>query len=64
MSSATVTTCRTPTAAARAIAGIVPGLDIKKLTRQLASDREFVWVARKLDPPVAAAVRRSRVLAR
>lgn len=47
-----------PAAAARAVAGIVPGLDVKKLTRQLASDREFVWVARKLDPPVAAAVRR------
>ncbi|HYO13203.1 MAG TPA: penicillin-binding protein 2 [Thermoanaerobaculia bacterium] len=47
-----------PAAAAQAIAGIVPGLDVKKLTRQLASDREFVWVARKLDPPVAAAVRR------
>ena len=28
-----------------------------KLARTLSSDREFVWVARKLDPPVAKAVR-------
>jgi cell division protein FtsI (penicillin-binding protein 3) len=47
-----------PIAAARALAEVVPGLDARKLARQLASDREFVWVARKLDPPVAAAVRR------
>ncbi|HEX9941927.1 MAG TPA: penicillin-binding transpeptidase domain-containing protein [Thermoanaerobaculia bacterium] len=46
-----------PAAAARAIAGVVPGLDAAKLARQLAADREFVWVARKLDPPVAAKVR-------
>jgi len=46
-----------PAAAARAIAGIVPGLDLEKLTRQLSGDREFVWVARKLDPPVAEKVR-------
>ncbi len=47
-----------PNAAARAIAHVVPGLDADKLARQLASDREFVWVARKLDPPVAEKVRR------
>jgi cell division protein FtsI (penicillin-binding protein 3) len=47
-----------PAAAARVLAGVVPGLDAKKLARQLASDREFVWVARKLDPPVAEKVRR------
>lgn len=46
-----------PQAAAAAIARAVPGLDVRKLTRQLSSDREFVWVARKLDPPVAQAVR-------
>ena len=45
-------------AAAGAIAGVVPGLDAVKLARHLASDREFVWVARKLDPPVAEKVRR------
>ncbi len=45
-------------AAARALAGAVPGLDARKLARQLAADREFVWVARKLDPPVAEKVRR------
>jgi cell division protein FtsI/penicillin-binding protein 2 len=47
-----------PAAAARALAAVVPGLNVAKLTRQLASDREFVWVARKLDPPVAREVRR------
>jgi len=44
-------------AVARALAGAVPGLDAAKLARQLGGDREFVWVARKLDPPVAARVR-------
>ena len=47
-----------PAAAAAALAGVIPDLDRAKLTRQLASeDREFVWVARKLDPPVADKVR-------
>ena len=50
-----------PAAAARAIAEVVPGLDTPKLraklTRQLSGDRDFIWVARKLDPPVAAKVR-------
>jgi cell division protein FtsI (penicillin-binding protein 3) len=46
-----------PAAAAQAIARIVPETDARKLARQLAQDREFVWVARKLDPPVAAALR-------
>lgn len=32
-------------------------LDRAKLERHLSADREFVWVARKLDPPQAAAVR-------
>ena len=32
-------------------------LDRERLRRQLGSDREFVWVARKLDPPQVAAVR-------
>jgi len=32
-------------------------LDRARLERQLAQDREFVWVARKLDPPQARAVR-------
>jgi cell division protein FtsI (penicillin-binding protein 3) len=44
-------------AAAAKIARAVPGLDAARLARQLAQDREFVWVARKLDPPVAAALR-------
>lgn len=53
-----------PLATARALAGAVPGLDaedVKRLEKQLASDREFIWVARKLDPPVAAAVRDLRL---
>jgi cell division protein FtsI (penicillin-binding protein 3) len=33
------------------------GLDRDRLRRQLGADREFVWVARKLDPPQVAAVR-------
>ena len=32
------------------------GLDRERLTRQLSMDREFVWIERKLDPPVARAV--------
>jgi cell division protein FtsI (penicillin-binding protein 3) len=48
---------RDPRATAAALAQAVPGLDAKKLARELARDREFIWVARKLDPPVAEAVR-------
>lgn len=32
-------------------------VDRERLARQLTSDREFVWIARKLDPPLARAVR-------
>jgi cell division protein FtsI (penicillin-binding protein 3) len=46
-----------PQAAAKAIARVVDGLDAARLARQLAQDREFVWVARKIDPPDAAALR-------
>lgn len=46
-----------PAAAAAALARVVPGLDGVRLARQLTGDREFIWVARKLDPPVAAKVR-------
>ncbi len=46
-----------PLAAAAAIARVVPGVDARKLVRDLSRDRDFVWVARKLDPPVAEAVR-------
>jgi cell division protein FtsI/penicillin-binding protein 2 len=45
-------------AVAHAVAAAVPGIDAGRLERVLAEDREFVWVARKLDPPVAAALRR------
>lgn len=48
---------RDPLDAAAKLAKAVPGLDAKKLARDLARDREFIWVARKLDPPVADAVR-------
>jgi cell division protein FtsI/penicillin-binding protein 2 len=47
-----------PAATAAALARVIPDLDRAKLARQLASDdREFVWVARKLDPPTADQVR-------
>jgi cell division protein FtsI (penicillin-binding protein 3) len=46
-----------PVAAAAKLARVVPGLDAKKLARSLSADREFVWIARKLDSPVADAVR-------
>ncbi len=46
-----------PVATAAKIAGLVDGLSAKKLAKILAADREFVWVARKLDPPVAEALR-------
>jgi cell division protein FtsI (penicillin-binding protein 3) len=45
-------------AAARAIAAACPAVDAGRLERLLAEEREFVWVARKLDPPAAAALRR------
>jgi cell division protein FtsI (penicillin-binding protein 3) len=45
-----------PAAAAAALARAIPGLDGVKLARQLTGDREFIWVARKLDPPTAAKV--------
>jgi cell division protein FtsI/penicillin-binding protein 2 len=48
-------------ATARAIAGVCPEVDAARLERLLAEDREFVWVARKLDAPVAAALRRLRL---
>jgi cell division protein FtsI/penicillin-binding protein 2 len=45
-------------AVARAVAHTCPGVDAARLESQLESDREFIWMARKLDPPVAAALRR------
>ena len=48
-------------AAARAIAAACPGLEAGRLEKLLGEEREFVWVARKLDPPVAAALRRLRL---
>jgi cell division protein FtsI (penicillin-binding protein 3) len=45
-----------PRAAAAAIARVLPGTDTARLARQLGQDREFVWVARKIDPPAAAAL--------
>ncbi|HBL28017.1 MAG TPA: penicillin-binding protein [Acidobacteria bacterium] len=46
-----------PRETARQIARVVPEVDARKLARLLAQDREFAWVARKLDPPVAAKLR-------
>jgi cell division protein FtsI (penicillin-binding protein 3) len=45
-----------PKATAAAIARAVPGVDGAHLAHQLGQDREFVWVARKIDPPAAAAL--------
>ena len=45
-----------PRAAAVALAGLLD-LDAERLAKSLASDREFTWIRRKLDPPQAAAVR-------
>jgi cell division protein FtsI (penicillin-binding protein 3) len=49
-----------PKAAAAALAGALH-LDRARLERQLDADREFVWVARKLDPPQVEAVRALRL---
>lgn len=49
-----------PEAAAAAL-GNALHLDRARLLRQLRADREFVWVARKLDPPQAQAVRALRL---
>ncbi|HEX6898522.1 MAG TPA: penicillin-binding transpeptidase domain-containing protein [Thermoanaerobaculia bacterium] len=48
-----------PAATARELAAVIPDLDAAKLARLLVKDRdrEFAWVARKLDPPVAEKVR-------
>jgi cell division protein FtsI/penicillin-binding protein 2 len=46
-----------PQATARALASVLH-LDAAALARRLAKDGDFVWVARKLDPPDAEAVRR------
>lgn len=45
-----------PKATARALAEVLH-LDIGKIEQALVQDREFVWIARQLDPPVARAVR-------
>jgi cell division protein FtsI/penicillin-binding protein 2 len=45
-------------ALSQAIARACPTLDAKRLEQLLSEDREFIWVARKLDPPAAAALRR------
>ncbi|MCP3957090.1 MAG: transpeptidase family protein [bacterium] len=45
-----------PAATAAALATVLE-VDVERLERALASDREFVWVKRKLDPPQAARVR-------
>ena len=46
-----------PGATASAIARLLPDVDGAKLLRQLKSDREFIWAARKLDPPQAKALK-------
>lgn len=44
-----------PAAAAAALAGVL-GLDARKLAAELESQRAFVWVKRKVEPSLAAAV--------
>ena len=46
-----------PVGVARALAGAL-GLRARELTESLESDREFVWIARQLDRPLAERVRR------
>ncbi len=46
-----------PGATASAIARLLPDVDGPRLLRQLKSDREFIWAARKLDPPQAKALK-------
>lgn len=46
---------KNPAATARVLARTL-GMDASKLERDLLSEREFVWVARQLDRPQAAAV--------
>lgn len=48
---------RDPQATAAALAPVV-GIDAATLAGRLVSKKNFVWVARKLDPPVAEKVRR------
>ncbi len=45
-----------PKSAAKALARVL-AIDAGKLERLLVADREFVWVARKLDPPQARLVK-------
>lgn len=52
---------RDPRAAAAAVARVVPGVDARKLVLDLSRDRDFIWVARKLDPPVADALRALKI---
>lgn len=46
-----------PVATAAQIARALPGVDRRELAADLAQDRRFVWVERKLDPPVSRALR-------
>lgn len=46
-----------PAATARAVAGVLPGVDVEELGRRLAGDAASVVVARKLDAPRAAALK-------
>ena len=48
---------RDPKAAVRNLVSRLPGLDQASLGKRLQSERDFVWVARGLDPPVAKAIK-------
>ncbi|MEM7352281.1 MAG: penicillin-binding protein 2, partial [Acidobacteriota bacterium] len=53
---ATPSSIEDPVATAKALAGVLD-VDAEKLAASLSSDRAFVWVQRKLDPPKVEAVR-------
>ena len=46
-----------PVETARRIAEIIPELDAASLAERMESDRSFVWIRRKLDPPEVEAIR-------
>ncbi|MDW8362532.1 MAG: penicillin-binding protein [Myxococcales bacterium] len=50
-----------PAAAAARLASVLDGVDAAALARRLASDRSFVWVARRVTPREADAVRALRI---
>lgn len=48
---------RDPKATVRNLVSRLPGLDQASLEKRIQSEKEFVWVARGVDPPVAKAIK-------